>query len=295
MLPAALRQRLDRLNNFQSAFLAPLDGVDSTQYPSQGLTYTPELDLASSPPTSTGSKGSTVSVWPNTSGTSTPDPDRPSNLTAYESSSGLRWNRVVPAFSLLRNAGFEAQQPNSDTHLIRSLFIDGVGYLLEALPSDLTDDETRLIHDRLPGPLKANTGYASGSSSQNRPVASNSPSYLHRVIATLIVYGFIFVQLLLPYAKVLLNSLYTYERKYRVTERVLVAALETADGVGKGASNIGSTLTTLGEGRVFSGLCTLTAWTIESVAGGVYDGVNEGLVVLGASHRAANVVQPKPS
>lgn len=96
MLPAALRRRLDRLNNFQSTFLAPLDGVDSTQYPSQGLTYTSELDLTSSRPTSAGSKGSTVSVSPNTSGTSTPDIDKPSALTTYESSSGLRWNRVVP-------------------------------------------------------------------------------------------------------------------------------------------------------------------------------------------------------
>lgn len=101
MLPAALRRRLDRLNNFQSTFVAPLDGVDSTQYPSQGLTYTSELDLTSSRPTSAGSKGSTVSVSANTSGTSTPDIDRPSALTTYESSSGLRWNRVVPGIANL--------------------------------------------------------------------------------------------------------------------------------------------------------------------------------------------------
>lgn len=94
MLPAALRRRLDRLNNFQSSFLAPLDGADSTQY--SGLAYTSEPDFASSRPTSAGSKGSTVSVSANTSGTSTPDIDRPSALTTYESSSGLRWNRVVP-------------------------------------------------------------------------------------------------------------------------------------------------------------------------------------------------------
>jgi hypothetical protein len=115
------------------------------------------------------------------------------------------------------------------------------------------------------------------------------------LIATLIVYGFIIAQLILPYAKVLLNSIYTYERRYRVTERVLAAALETADGVGKGAGNIGSTLTTLSEGKVFAGLCALTAWTMESVAGGVYDGVSEGLVVLGAAHRPTEIVQQKPS
>lgn len=197
----------------------------------------------------------------------------------------------IAAFSLLRNASFEAQQPNSDARLVRSLFIDGVGYLLEALPSDLTNGEARLIHDRLPDAIKANPNEFPGSSSQNNPVNPNTPSYLHRLIATLIVYGFIFAQLILPYAKVLLNSIYTYERRYRVTERVLAVALETADGVGKGAGNIGSTLTTLSEGRIFTGISSLTAWTIESVAGGVYDGVNEGLVVLSATHPAAKVVR----
>lgn len=201
------------------------------------------------------------------------------------------WSPV--AFSLLRNAGFEAQQPNSDTRLVRSLFIDGIGYLLEALPSDLTDDEARLIHDRLPDAIKTSPDH--GSSSQNNPVNPNAPSYLHRLIATLIMYSFIFAQLILPYVKVLLNSIYTYERKYRVTERVLAAALETADGVGKGAGSIGPTLTTLSEVRVVSGLCTLTNWMIESVAGGVYDGVSEGLVILGATHRPTEVARPKSS
>lgn len=111
----------------------------------------------------------------------------------------------------------------------------------------------------------------------------------------MIVYGFIFAQLIVPYAKVMLNSICTYERRYRVTERILAAALETADGVGKGAGNVGSTLTKLSEGRVFSGLCTLTAWTIESVAGGVYEGVNEGLVALGTTHRPTEVVRQTPS
>lgn len=104
MLPAALRRRLDRLNNFQSNFLAPLDGADSTQY--SGLGYTPELDFVSSRPTSAGSKGSTISVSANTSGSSTPDIDRPSALTTYENSSGLRWNRVVPGIVNLRSRNY---------------------------------------------------------------------------------------------------------------------------------------------------------------------------------------------
>ncbi|KAG0158437.1 hypothetical protein PDIDSM_5951 [Penicillium digitatum] len=45
------------------------------------------------------------------------------SMTKYETASGLRWNRVVPAFNLLRNAGSEAQQPQADGRLARSLYL----------------------------------------------------------------------------------------------------------------------------------------------------------------------------
>lgn len=157
--------------------------------------------------------------------------------------------------------------------------------MLEALPPDLTAEETRLIHARLPEPIKANIESSSSPASQKKSGTSNAPSYLHRSIAALIVYGFILVQLILPYMRMLLQSLHRYERRYHLTERILSTALDTADGFGKGAHNIGSTLTTLGEGRIITAMGNLTGWLMESVAGGVYDGVSEGLIVLGAGQR----------
>jgi hypothetical protein len=181
---------------------------------------------------------------------------------------------------LLRNAAFEAQQPNSDIRLVRTLFINGLGYLLEALPSDLTVEEARSIHDRLPESVKVSVENSASATTSSPP-----PSYLHRVIAALIVYIFVLAQVLLPYVTMLLNSIYRCERKYRVTEKVLVTALNTADGVGKGAHNVGSMLSVLKEGTITTGVGNLIAWLSESVAGGVYDGVSEGLVVVGAAHR----------
>lgn len=105
MLPAALRRRLDRLNGLQSSFLASQqEQIDSAQ----GLAYMSEVDFgyyvskgqpfpnSSSRPTSAGSKGSTISVSADESGTSTPEMEKPSTLLTYEVSSGLRWNRVAP-------------------------------------------------------------------------------------------------------------------------------------------------------------------------------------------------------
>lgn len=186
---------------------------------------------------------------------------------------------------MLRSAAYEAQQLDPDTRLVRSLFIDGVGYLLEALPADLTDEEARSLYDRLPGPVKPNVDNTPRSPSPGS--YTPPPSYLHRMIATAIVYGFIVAQLVLPYARMLLNTIYTYERRHRVTERAFAAALQLADGVGKGAGNIEPALTRLGDGRVLPRVYSLTAWTMESIAGGVYDGVSKGIAGLeGGSYHA---------
>jgi hypothetical protein len=192
---------------------------------------------------------------------------------------------TVAAFNLLRNAGFEAQQPNADTRLVRRLYVNGLGYLLEALPPDLSSDEVRGIQERLPESVKSTIVEANQPAAPSTPgrlATPNQSSYLHRIIATCIVYGFILAQLLIPYARTLLQSLYRYERHHRFTERILAATLETADNIGKGANNISSLLFDISGGRVGTAVTNLTAWLIESVAGGVYDGVGEGLVVLGA-------------
>lgn len=240
-------------------------------------------DSTNSPsrPATADSRDSTPSASTQASGTSTPEIDRTAAVSTYEADSGLRWNRVVPAFNLLRNAGFEAQQPTSDTRLIRSLYINGLGYLLEALPSDLTSDEARSIQERLPERIKPGNTAEPGENSRLQ-TRQDPPSYLHRIIAAVIVYGFILLQFIVPYARALLQSAYRYERNHRIASRVLTAALETADGIGKSANDVSSTLVTLGEGRLGAAVINLVAWLIEAVAGGVYDGVGEGLVVLGA-------------
>jgi hypothetical protein len=289
MLPASIRQRL--ISRFNSSLPASQDSLDSTPHPVYSLISASEPRMnvygestnSPSRPATADSRDSTPSASTQASGTSTPEIDRSGVVSTYEADSGLRWNRVVPAFNLLRNAGFEAQQQNSDTRLIRSLYINGLGYLLEALPSDLTRDEVRSIQERLPEAIKpSNATESSENRLQNKPTRQDPPSYLHRIIASVIVYGFILLQFVVPYGKALLQSAYRYERNHRIAARVLTAALETADGIGKGANDVSSTLLTLSEGRLGAAVINLVAWLIEAVAGGVYDGVGEGLVVLGA-------------
>ncbi|KAJ5382334.1 hypothetical protein N7517_000245 [Penicillium concentricum] len=213
--------------------------------------------------------------------------------TKYETDSGLRWNRVVPAFNLLRNAGYEAQQPQPDGRLARSLYVNALVYLLDALPSDLTDEETSMLQRHIPEPVKAGLttypqppGYLDGA---NHKISPQPRSYLHKILAMMIVQVFIILQFLLPYAKVLLRQLYEYERTHRITERIVASTLEAADGLGKGSVNIGAAVCKFNEGRVGAAISNFAAWWMEGVAGGIYEGVGEGMVHWGLLGKEADL------
>ncbi|KAJ5204893.1 uncharacterized protein N7498_005772 [Penicillium cinerascens] len=221
------------------------------------------------------------------SGGSTPPGEETSLPAKYETESGLRWNRVVPAFNLLRNAGYEAQQPRADGRLARSLYINAVMYLLDALPTDLTAEETNMIQLRLPQPVKTSI-LAEPEPRLARlegPVGSRpdppARSYLHRLLASIIVQVFLIVRFILPYVKLFLRQVYEYERSHHLTERIFTTTLDAADGLGKSGLNIGSAVCKLNEGRVGAAVGNLAAWWVEGIAGGVYEGVGEGMMHLG--------------
>lgn len=192
---------------------------------------------------------------------------------------------MAEAFNLLRNAGYEAQQPQGDVRLARSLYINALVYLLDALPSDLTTEETSMLQRHVPEPVK--TGLTTYAQRPRYPEGANSRiethprSYLHKILASTIVQLFILLRFILPYAKLLLCQLYEYERTNRITERIVTIALDTADGMGKGGLNIGAAVCKFNEGRVGAAISNLAAWWVEGVAGGIYEGVGEGMVHLG--------------
>lgn len=106
-------------------------------------------------------------------------------------------------------------------------------------------------------------------------------SYLHKILASTIVHLFILLRFIIPYAKVLLRQLYEHERARHITERIVDTSLEAADMVEKGSANIGAAVCKFNEGRFSLAFTNFAAWWIESVAGGIYEGVREGMEILG--------------
>jgi hypothetical protein len=191
----------------------------------------------------------------------------------------------MAAFNLLRNAGYEAQQPRADARLARSLYINAIMYLLDALPPDLTAEETSMIGHRIPQPVKASIAAEPQMARLDGPVDSRhrppARSYLHRLLASAIVQIFLIVRFIVPYATLFLRNVYEYERSHRLTERIVTTTLDAADGLGKSSLNIGSAVFKLNEGKVGTAVGNLAAWWVEGIAGGVYEGVGEGMMHLG--------------
>ncbi|KAL4975606.1 hypothetical protein BDW66DRAFT_151722 [Aspergillus desertorum] len=207
-----------------------------------------------------------------------------------EVGSGVLWNRVNPGLYLLRQAGYEAQKPDCDGHLVRSLYLDSMAYFLSALPEELNSEETQTLRRKLPEKLKPaftpSAGFElSGSPSHPHTMPAGTyptqRSYVHRLLAASIVYFCVLLHYLMPYIKDILYHVYRYERDHRVTERVTAATLYVVEIVGRGSVNLGTSFLNMYDGKPGSAVSEAAGWWVEGVAGGIYEGVGEGMAILG--------------
>ncbi|KAJ5901624.1 hypothetical protein N7495_002152 [Penicillium taxi] len=289
-IPASIRRRLSRYGYTKPYASHRVESVALHRgFISSSEPHLPCLDRLPDAVDAEAERPSATIVDPQTfsSGSGSDGVERGEFPAKYEKGSGLRWNRILPALNLLRNAGYEGQQPQADSRLARSLYINALMYLLDALPQDLTQEEALMLQYRLPATIKESMtasphhnmiGFEEGMKTNQLP---RSKSYLHRFLATVIIQIFIIVQFLLPYLRSILRQIYEYERSHHVTQRIMTSILRAADGLGKNSVNVGAAICKFNEGRVATVVGSLAAWWIEGIAGGIYEGVGEGMMYLG--------------
>jgi hypothetical protein len=163
-------------------------------------------------------------------------------------------------------------------------------YLLRGLPSNLSAEEKLSVSSAIPDDVVAlrsttlpsteparHDGNLSGSIKE----PYQSPSILHRMLAAVIVQMFLIVHILLPYIKLFMAAAYRYERRHRISERVLSSGISTMDGAMRRGMEISNSLYRMNEGKVGQALNELMVWWIRGVTGGIHQGVGEGLVIIG--------------
>ncbi|KPM38743.1 hypothetical protein AK830_g7811 [Neonectria ditissima] len=173
---------------------------------------------------------------------------------------------------------------NEDVVFERKAFIDGVTYLLKALPSDLDTCEL----NRIQGALPSDATHADlatvrpGAGSSALPSSSQPRSILHRGVQMTVVNVIFILSFLMPYLMYLLKYAARMERKYRISEIVVGHGLEIVNSIGKQSASITESMCQMNDGKVGQALLEAMLWTIDGVAQGISDGVGEGLSIVGA-------------
>lgn len=147
-----------------------------------------------------------------------------------------------------------------------------MAYLIQGLPSDLSDQETLHLKNALPDSLKDST---SPETTQTR---HRNPSLLHRSLASTIIAICLLLRLALPYIKLFIAAASSYDRTHHVRERVFAFSVTAADLFGRRSMALASTAMT---NEVVWG--AVKYW-VDGIRGGVNEGLGEGLKVIEAQN-----------
>ncbi|KAF0330179.1 hypothetical protein RB213_013511 [Colletotrichum asianum] len=199
--------------------------------------------------------------------------------------SNVDWRWVQQGVNLINVARDDTRRPPTmgpGAEFERKAFIDGVEYILKALPGDLNDMEIDRLRASLPNNLRSPAGDRSHSPSRS---PSGPRSILHRGVQTAVVNIFILIHLALPYIVLLIRLAARTEREYKLSERVVGSGMSFANTVGSFGMRTTGALYNVGDGRVGQALTEAIAWTVEGVTGGLSEGVGEGLSIVGAKRQ----------
>lgn len=199
-------------------------------------------------------------------------------VLSTEQQSGLDWKCGQLGLNLMGTSLREANQDAAmrSPSFERKAYIDGVSYLLKALPQDLDESELAVIRRSLPKTMEEQNGQGRLT---NGP---ENPNLLHRSIQRVVVKIFILLHLIMPYVIFFFRQAAQLERKYKVSENVVGQAMDLANAFGRGSVTLSGAIFNMGDGKVGQALASACSWALEGVAGGLSDGVGEGLAAVNA-------------
>lgn len=194
----------------------------------------------------------------------------------------LTWTPLTKGtgISLLETALAEAElsEPRSQA-FSRQLYIHALAYLLQALPSDLSNAEIVCIDNALPHGLQRRTRVSPSSSRTYQ----QPPSLLHRFLAATIIQFFILGQLVLPYIRCFLHTAYRYERTHQISEKVVMTSVNTGERIAKLWWDILQGLSKIPDKKLVAMLASILLCWLQGISGGIHEGIGEGMSIIGVT------------
>ncbi|KAG8628747.1 hypothetical protein KVT40_002612 [Elsinoe batatas] len=226
----------------------------------------------------------------------------------------IQWKYATQGLNLLSLAAQEttttstsSQPDQSSTPFARQLYIHALTYLLRALPTNLSPEETTSLSASLPssllpdplllssqphlstsyfpaqpqGPFPSDPDFSFDQDPEPEQEYTQTSSILYRLTSLLITRLALIIAFLLPWIQYLLSLLLRLNREHNISSRMFSSSLATADAMGRGAWGVTSGILALQDGKIGKVVEGVLQWWIRGVTGGVWEGVGEGLEILG--------------
>ncbi len=168
-----------------------------------------------------------------------------------------------------------------DPTFSRKSYIDGVAYMLMALPDNLSDQETAMIREALPSSI-ADVNLVGGMNDRAigwRP-APGGRTVLQRCVAIVVAMFVVLIHVALSYATVVVRVGAHYERKHNISQQIVSRGFVIASAVGRHSVVLSAKICAMKDGRVGKAVGNIASRTVESVASGIQEGIGQGLVMI---------------
>ncbi|KAI8633343.1 hypothetical protein F5Y19DRAFT_471616 [Xylariaceae sp. FL1651] len=192
-----------------------------------------------------------------------------------EMTSGVRWRYAEQGTNMHRIAYIEKDDPAFS----RKSYIDGVAYMLMALPENLNDHESSVIQDALPASL-ADVDRAGGREAAGWRPPLTGRTVLQRCVAGVVTGLVVVLHLALWYVSIVVRVGAHYERKHNISQQLVSRGFVIATAVGRHSVVLSAKICAISDGRVGRAMSTFAAWTVESVTCGIQDGIGQGLLLV---------------
>ncbi|KAI1436070.1 hypothetical protein GGR50DRAFT_693452 [Xylaria sp. CBS 124048] len=190
--------------------------------------------------------------------------------------SAVRWRYAEQGTNMHRIAHLEREDPDFS----RKSYIDGVAYMLMALPEDLSNQETATIRRALPPAIMDANIVCPRSKESGWGLIPEDCTMLRWCVARSVAAIVILIYLFLSWVAALVHVATDYEREHRILQRAVSRGVVTAAAVGGRGVVISARVYGMREGRFGQLLNRILAWTVENVTHGIQEGLGEGLTMV---------------
>ncbi|RYP32562.1 hypothetical protein DL766_003887 [Monosporascus sp. MC13-8B] len=180
--------------------------------------------------------------------------------------SGIKW-KYASQGSVLHDA---SSRHRADAVFARKSYIDGVVYMLKALPEDMDEIERAAVR-------RAAADSCGEQESREREREGQGQTFLHRWVQSLVALVVLLAHALFRLFREGVRLGARYEREHHVSQALVELGLVAAGAVGRCGAVLGAAANAAGDSPVGRAVGALAAWALENVIAGVQDGLGEGM------------------